>query len=257
MWIARPISFLSKIVALPIIAAANGFAPGNAEVFARGDGVSAAGDGTSAGALKGEGCPGNTGREGGAIPMGNGDCIPAAAIPNIAAAAAEVGTPPWGGGSPSPAPTGAVDVLGDPNAALGVGVGVLVTVSRGPVFEVSESESLTSGERLIVASLLSSRDVSRGLGVDVLPLRLGGVPVAALGAGYGRCRKGAAPCCWAMNCLAAAAAVGFNIKFRKSILSMWDPNSIIVKSFTQMSTLNFSVFQLQMSSIQLDYMHWF
>ena len=84
--------FLSKIVALPIIAAANGFAPGNAEGFARGDGVSAAGDGTGAGALKGEGCPGNTGREGGAIPMGNGDCIPAAAIPNIAAAAAEVGT---------------------------------------------------------------------------------------------------------------------------------------------------------------------
>ena len=59
--------------------------------------------------------------KGGAIPMGNGDCIPAAAIPNIAAAAAEVGIPPWGGGSPSPAPTDAVDVLGDPNAVLGVG----------------------------------------------------------------------------------------------------------------------------------------
>ena len=174
-------NLLSKIVVLPIIAAANGFAPGNAEGFVRGDGVSAAGDGTGAGALKGEGCPGNTGREGGAIPMGNGDCMPAAAIPNIAAAAAEVGAPPWGGGKPSPAPTGVVDVLGDPNAALGVGV--LVAVSRGPVFELSESESLASGDRLILASLLSSRDASRGLGVDVLPFPLGGVPVAALGAG--------------------------------------------------------------------------
>ena len=179
----------------PIIAAA-----------ARGDGVSVTGGGaTGAGGVKGEGCPGNTGREGGAMAMGNGDCIPAAAMPSIAAAAMEEG----GVGNPRPpAPTGGVDVLGDPNAALAfndevLGVGVLVVpLSRSrPLLdkEVSESESLSSGERLAFVSLLSSsRDRSRGLGVDVSPRPPGGVPRAALGgircAGVGGGRKGTAPC---------------------------------------------------------------